>query len=232
VSFLTLSRISLVALTCVLISACQAPLAPQAKVSRTNALQVRSQAADYYPLAMGAQWEYRLLQKQDDGVVREKPMSIRITQVTDLGEGLVEAVTERRYEAWSPPATRVRRSAGQVVLSRLSDPVDGPSLTILKFPFETGATWPGRPFGGGNTETIAPQGDETVQVPAGTFKAMRVDHQIRYSNGATDTLSYWYAPGRGVVKMIERSTLFQGETPIRLEVTGELVKYVPGAEGQ
>jgi hypothetical protein len=66
---------------------------------------------------------------------------------------------------------------------------------------------------------------ETVTVPAGTFEAMRVDHEITYAQGATDTLNYWYAPGVGCVKMIERTTLFSGPTPTHLEVIGELTSW-------
>lgn len=225
---LTFLRIALVASFCAPITACQTSGAPVGLNPRATTMRARSLAADYYPLAQGARWEYRLLQKQGDGPVGVKPMSITITSVTPLEDGGVEAVTERRYESWSPPATRVRRYSDRVVLSRLSDPVEGPSLTILKFPFDSTASWPGRPFGGGNSETIVPFGEETVEVPAGTFKAFRVDHKIKYVTGDTDELNYWYAPGRGVVKMIERSTLFQGDQALHLEVTGELTRYQPG----
>lgn len=228
---LTPRRITLAVLVAALsapIAACHSAGAPVQPGLKPQALRARSLAADYYPLAVGAKWEYRLLQKQGDGPIGEKPMSIAITSVTPLPDGGVEAVTERRYQSWSPPPTRVRRHADRVVLSRLSDPIDGPSLTILKFPLDAHTAWPGRPFGGGNSETVVPFGEETVTVPAGTFKAFRVDHKIRYATGDTDDLNYWYAPGRGVVKMIERSTLFQGDTKIHLEVTGELTAYDPG----
>jgi hypothetical protein len=161
------------------------------------------------------------LQSQNGATPAKKAMSMAITRVETVGDE-TEATLERTYGSFAPPPTRVRKGAAGVKLSRLADPVDGPSITILKFPLQVGQTWPGRDFGGGNTETIAPQGLETVEVPAGRFEAQRVDHHIAYSNGATDTLSYWYAPGVGMVKMIENLTVWQGETAVHLSSTGSL----------
>lgn len=218
-----------VGLAAALLAACQAApgaVSPHQRLAAQAA--ARQESSSLYPLIPGARWEYRLLQRQDQGPVREKPMAITVASAEAQPSGVTMAVLERRYETWAPPATRVLRSAEKVVLSRLADPIDGPSITIMQLPLEVGARWPGRPLSGGNKETIIPQGPERVTVPAGTYEAERVDHLIEYAPGGTDTLSYWYARGVGVVKMIERSTLFQGDGVIRLEVTGELKAYTPG----
>jgi hypothetical protein len=219
---------SLLGLQVAALSACGTMPAPNAAKMRAVAPTVRSAPADLYPVAAGSSWEYVLHQKQANGSVQQRPMSIAITSATTREDGVVEAVLERQYQSWAPPATRVLRYPDRVVLSRLSDPIDGPSITVLRTPFEPGARWPGRPLSGGHTETIHAIGQEDVTVPAGAFKAVRVDHEIAYANGDADTLNYWYAPGVGVVKMIERTTLYQGGTPLHLEVTGELTRYAIG----
>jgi hypothetical protein len=224
-------RLAVVALglSALSLSACQLPAASKAPglTGARAAVRVsaREAATDLYPVIPGARWEYVLQQKQGDNPVQERPMSIAIVSAEARPDGATLAVTERRYENWSPPRTRVLRYPDKVVLSRLSDPEDGPSITIMQLPLKAGRTWPGRPLEGGNSETLQAMGVETVKVPAGSYQAQRVDHLIRYSNGATDTLSYWYAPGVGVVKMIERSTLFQEGGEVHLEVTGLLKAY-------
>lgn len=224
-------RFATLGLLAALIAGCAAPTAPRLAGDRpAPSLRAKEASASLYPLSAGSRWTYRLLQQQDDGPVREKPMTMRVLSAQAGPDGATEAVVEREYESWKPPLTRALAYADRVVLGRLSDPIGGPSITILKFPLEAGATWPGRPLTGGNSETIAPMGLERVTVPAGAYEAQRVDHRIVYANGATDTLHYWYAPGVGVVKMIERSTLFSGDTPVRLQVTGELTAYEAGRQ--
>lgn len=225
-----LTRGSLV-LAVVALSACQkAPMAAMTGV-RPLAVAAKNAQADLYPVAAGSNWTYALRQRQADGSEQVRPMTIRVASAQTRADGVVEAVLERSYQNWAPPATRVLRHPDKVVLSRLSDPEDGPSITVLRTPFEAGASWPGRPLGGGHTETIRAIGLEEVTVPAGRFQAHRVDHDIRYATGDTDTLNYWYAPGVGVVKMIERTTLYQEGKPLRLQVTGELETYAIGRPG-
>lgn len=238
---------SMVALAVVALSACQKAPAPAMTAPRLGSAAAlsapqgargfgplagsftRSAQADLYPVTAGSRWTYVLHQRQADGSEQDRPMTIAITRAETRPDGVVEAVTERQYQNWSPPATRVLRHPDKVVLSRLSDPEDGPSITVLKTPFVPGAEWPGRLLGGGHSETIRAVGQEEVSVPAGRFTAYRVDHLIRYATGGTDTLNYWYAPGVGVVKMIERTTLYQDGKPLHLQVVGELETYVIGA---
>lgn len=214
------SRLAALAVVVLLLNACQAG-SPAALV-RTP-VNARAMAdADLYPLANGRTWTYALDQQQGDGPVQHNAMTIVTSAVTEVSPGVTQAVLDRHYGSFTPPSTRVRKSADAVTLSRLSDPVGGPSITILHFPLTVGTSWPGRDFGGGNTETIWPQGPENVTVPAGTYVAQRVDHHIHYAQGSEDVLSYWYAPGVGVVKMIERLTVWQGTQAVHLVSTGSL----------
>lgn len=221
-------------LICLALTGCQGPLVQGVGVANTG-VQARNAGGDLYPLEVGRRWDYQLLQRQDDGPIREKRMTVAITRVEDVTPDEVEAVMERRYGDFQAPDTRVRKRADRVLLSRLADPAppQGPSIMILKFPLVVGDSWPGREFGGGNTETIMPRGLEYIGVPAGYFMAERLDHLIAYANGETDTLTYWYAPRVGLVKMVERITIFGGEKPIHLESEGNLqdTSTSPGSAG-
>lgn len=221
---------SLLGMSALVLSACQKAPVPMAIGARPAAATVRSAQADLYPVTPGSTWEYQLHSRQANGETQTRPMSIAIDSAKTRADGVVEAVTTRRYQNWSPPATRVLKFPDRVVLSRLSDPEDGPSITVLKLPLESGAAWPGRPLEGGHKETIRAIGREAVTVPAGTFEAYRVDHELVYANGDSDTLQYWYAAGVGVVKMIERTTLYQAGQPLKLQVTGELERYTIGRD--
>lgn len=220
----------LIATSSAAVTACSPRSAPGA-VSRPVATLRARDAASLYPLTAGLRWDYLLRQRQDDGSVRERPMAMGVARAAEIAPGLVEAVLERGYEGWSPPATRARASAERVVLSRLADPAppEGPSLTILHLPATAGDRWPGRPLTGGHRETVVVRGEEEVVVPAGTFRTTHVDHELAYANGDGDVLSYWYAPGAGCVRMIERTTIYMGDKPMKLAVEGVLTKLTPDA---
>lgn len=231
-AFVRSSIAALIATATLGIAACATPVAPGAAQARAaKALRARdAAAAPLYPLDAGLRWDYTLRQRLADGTVKERPMAMGVARSAEIAPGLVEAVLERGYEGWAPPATRARASADQVVLNRLADPAppEGPSLTILRLPAAAGDRWGGRPLQGGNAESVVVRGVETVEVPAGTFEALRVDHELTYADGDGDVLNYWYAPGAGCVRMIERTTLSVGGKPVKLAVEGVLTKLTPG----
>lgn len=215
----------LLALTLLVPACTAAPVASQ----RPGALKAAQASQSLYPVVPGTQWEYQTRQKRNDGSFSERWMKMKITAAQELEGGITEAVLEREFPSLQVPPTRVRVHPDKVVLTRLSSPPDGPSLTILKLPPVAGEAWPGRPYTGGDQETVLPQGWEDVTVPAGTFRAWRVDQKRDYAQGGSDTLNYWYAPGVGTVKMVERLTLWMGPEPTHLEVTASLtaVKHSP-----
>lgn len=181
-----------------------------------------------YPLNAGLRWDYDLRQKQNDGSIKVRKMGMGVAASTET-DGVTEARLERGYEGWNPPATRAVSTAEGVRLSRAADAPDGPSLQIIKLPAMAGSSWPGRPLAAGNSETIVVRGEEDVEVPAGTFRAVHIDHEIRYADGDGDTLSYWYAPGAGCVRMIERTTIAIGGVPQKLAVEGVMTALTPNA---
>jgi hypothetical protein len=180
-----------------------------------------------YPLTAGLRWDYDLIQKQADGSIKVRQMGMGVAASWQTALGVTEARLERAYGVWAPPATRAVSDTQGVSLSRAADAPGGPSLQIIKLPADAGARWPGRPLTGGNAETVVVRGEEDIEVPAGKFRAIHVDHEITYANGDGDVLSYWYAPGSGCVRMIERTTIAIGGVPQKLAVEGVLTKLTP-----
>lgn len=217
--------IGLLALPLIASSCSVAPAASQ----RPSAIQAARSAQHPYPVEPGTEWAYQTRQKRNDGSFSERWMKMRIASAQALGSGVTEAVLERESPNGPMAPTRIRVHADKVVLTRLASSPDGPSLTILKLPPTAGETWTGRPYTNGNHEAITAQGWEDVTVPAGTFRAWRVDQTVTYAQGGSDTLNYWYAPGVGTVKMVERTTLWLGPEPTRLEVTASLTAVTRGA---
>lgn len=212
-------------------TACSPRVAPGAAPRPAARLAARTAEAALYPLTAGLRWDYVLRQRQNDGTIKERPMAMGVARSAEVAPGVVEAVLERGYQGWAPPATRARATADRVVLNRLADPAppEGPSLTILELPAQAGARWPGRPLAGGHQETVVVKGEEDVAVPAGSYKAVHVVHELRYANGDGDDLEYWYAPGAGCVRMIERTTVEVGGVPMKLAVEGVLTKLTADA---
>jgi hypothetical protein len=95
-----------------------------------------------------------------------------------------------------------------------------PPACLLKLPFKEGNKWeyncPAQAGGlVGIQATNTVHGPEEVVVPAGKYRALRVEHKGT-SNGKPTAATFWYAPGVGLVKM---------ETE---EVVQELQSFTPG----
>jgi hypothetical protein len=95
------------------------------------------------------------------------------------------------------------------------------SLKILTLPLQPGDSWTGRVWTFAK-ETLTAQGWEQLTVPAGSYRAWHVTHRLAYEDGRTDTLGYWYAPGVGMIKAHEESTLVMGGQASKYSVDGEL----------
>jgi hypothetical protein len=77
-----------------------------------------------------------------------------------------------------------------------------PPLCLLKLPHKDGARWeyhcPAQPGGLVGTKAMnTAHGVEDVEVPAGKFEAIRVDHRGT-SNGKLTSATFWYTPEVGL----------------------------------
>ncbi|MBM3267471.1 MAG: hypothetical protein FJZ01_07470 [Candidatus Sericytochromatia bacterium] len=177
---------------------------------------------DPYPAEIGRHWSYDTWHSQNHAAERPgKPQRFEIA--ASAGDG---TVMRRFYGDREAPATLVRKTDGAVALSRHQP--DGPpaseSITVLRLPLVAGASWAGRNLAGA-TERIRVVGRETVTVPAGTFAAWHVAHDLTYAAGGGDRLEYWYAGGVGMVQAIERITLQSGSAPYPLQVRAVLAVF-------
>lgn len=188
----------------------------------TSTLTAKSQG-DPYPAELGRRWTYETWQKAGDGAERPgKEQVMEIAAITEAGP-----VLKRRFGAWEAPATLIMKTSREVRLSRYTpqNPATD-SITILKLPIAPGQEWAGRSLNGA-TETIKVLGNEALETPAGTYHAWHVTHRIAYAAGGADLLEYWYAPGTGMIRAIERLTLTIDGKPTLMQVTARLSKSDP-----
>ena len=93
-------------------------------------------------------------------------------------------------------------------------------LWELKLAPKTDETWNGKwpVFVNGEVafeeQKYTSAGWELVEVPAGKFRAIRVERDSTL-NGATERTTYWYAPGLGCVKWVsgDRGSVLKSFTP-------------------
>ena len=111
---------------------------------------------------------------------------------------------------------------GLYLLSGIGGKYD-PPRTVLRFPIKAGDSWTEK-YKEGDAETVAKsivRETETIEVPAGKFRAYPVDTVIS-AGGVTVTGTTWYAERVGIVKM---HLTF---APRPLTTTLELTQFTPG----
>jgi hypothetical protein len=175
----------------------------------------------YLPTAVGATAVYRttagkLTMETTDTVkevARTAAGGVRVTVERTSGSGFRPA--EEQTDVTAAGLTRVR-SGG-----RATDP----PMPVLKVPAKAGDAWEweaktadGRPPHKVKVKVV---GEEEVEVPAGTFRAVRVEVEEE-EWGRTTRSEAWYAPKVGLVKRV-----FHRET---LEQVQVLQSFTPGKE--
>lgn len=150
----------------------------------------KAKDAVYFPTREGDKREYEV---RAGGVTVEGGYTDTVTKVEKKDGALHVTITRERPDA-KPFVTVI--AVGAEGLSRVESdgqPLDKPAL-LLKLPAKAGTTWDHE--GGGATHTVV--GEEEVEVPAGKYKAVRVDLAAKGSESKT---SLWFAPAVGLVKM-------------------------------
>lgn len=222
-----------------LITACtpQAPSVGSNHILQNNTVQSLNTdtLSRYYPMTPGLQWTYALEQSQDD----QDNTRFKIMTITAEAETSPAAIVLRRSYPDSnvqPRPSLARRLTDRVLLSHYESPLlsslesfeQSPSpttgfITALQAPLHIGQSWPGRAFQGG-TETISVAALENLNLPAGNFETLRIEHHLRYDNGREDVLRYWYAPEVGLVKMYEEIS-FHTDRWVKFKSTGVLQRF-------
>lgn len=76
----------------------------------------------------------------------------------------------------------------------------GKTGTLLKLPYKEGTTWTSGDVKPGDKLTYTVGKQEEVEVPAGKYKAIRVEVVLEESGGETKKDTHWYAAGIGLIK--------------------------------
>lgn len=226
-------RLLLSAFFILILQACLGP--EQVLISDSNRLftaKNKQLVQDYYPLETGRHWTYSLKQYQngklkDNNRFREMHMEVKELEAQ---RGVKQAILQRSYTYapdMVPNPTLAKQFKNRVELSRyqpqfmdIYPQLQAESqgyLTILQMPFVTGHQWPGR----APQETVVIQGFEQINTPAGTFRALKTNHQLKYDDGRENNLYYWYAKNVGMVKLSEEATIYFGEW-IHVKSEGQL----------
>jgi hypothetical protein len=144
--------------------------------------------ADYFPLDPGIAWTYETTagRRYVKRVVGREKVGGADCAVVQHGE------TERHWLSAGADGVRVHRSKGVAF--------DEP-LLIFKFPLAAGDAWSGK---GGTRDgeiryAFTTAGEEAVEVPAGAYRAMRVDWTMGQGDQASKGKT-WLARGVGPVK--------------------------------
>ena len=165
----------------------------------------KTKAPLYFPTAVGERW---VLSITGGG----KPRVTNCEEVVAVAEkGGVTTITVARLK---PDGTRmdeytVEASAEGVCVVAAGEKKYERPTWLIKNPTKPGTKWEVTlPDGGGGKATYVYKvvGEETVETPAGTFKAVRFDCE---GPGGTATRSEWFAPGRGRVQQVSNGCTVQ-----------------------
>jgi hypothetical protein len=169
--------------------------------------------AAYFPTTVGTKWVYQLTERRF-GRVRGWEEVERVTEVTDNGNEKI--VTVRQFEGRSPhPLTEwavsekgLRRRSVLAPEYRRENYPELPERWYLLVParIAPGESWTSETDGGRSKTVLTVADWETVRVPAGAYKALRVDIEVVEFDRAGKRAgafagAFWYAPGVGQVKL-------------------------------
>jgi hypothetical protein len=174
-----------------------APAAPVPKPEPKNAL--------YFPVRAGAAWVYQIGETdrvQSEDVVAEVKRSDGATVVTvstDVGGDLIP------WQTVSISDKGLFRMDG-------GGPKPARFVCLLRLPTKAGDTWESKEefLGGEVTVTRTAHAPEWVEVPAGKYKAVRVESEFTFPSlpGAVRATA-WYAPGVALVKEVRGGEVFK-----------------------
>ncbi|MDP1629239.1 MAG: hypothetical protein Q8L57_01315 [bacterium] len=175
--------------------------------------QPASDLNDYFPLAIGNQWRYKV----KIGALTAEDLIFQIAYQDEINEKLTyvlqdtNAVQSENYEK-TPEA---------VLVHKRNDQMFDPPQPIILFPLSAGAqkNWQEETGISGELKIVK---EETVRVPAGKFKAWRI--QIEKNDNKGDLISRsirWFAPGIGMIKE-ESAITVSGK---KIKFLAELAEY-------
>jgi hypothetical protein len=166
----------------------------------------------YYPIKVGDKLVYEFTREGEASIER----TITIT-ASEEKEGEWIVTTEHFPAEVSNGKLRISKKG--VFQIEMTGTVLEPPVPVLQLPAKVGDTWEVIGIKSIPTHTNKVMGEEEVNVPAGKYKAIRIDTTIPLDPKPI-TFSYWHAPGVGVVKFASTSG--------QKEYTQVLKSFTPG----
>jgi hypothetical protein len=157
----------------------------------------------YHPVEPGAKWVYRYYGHPEDEVGSDHTeVVIAVTEPKGIEKGV--KVVERGYIHEG----KVRESGSYTAVSAkgLTEGYVAASggfvghTPVLRIGDEPGTRW-NTAYDDNNKQKHIFHGEEMVEVPAGKFRALRVETTFYFKGVTGQTWNRWYAPGVGLVKV-------------------------------
>lgn len=163
---------------------------------------------DYFPLPVGAVWEYESTTADD----KKSNFSTKVLAVEKQADGTswvqvaIENPWQTIHEYYSKPAGWVLDHKQVYTKNNMACEFK-PVKQFLRNPLSAGQTWNWSGTGMMDVaieESNTVSGPETVVVPAGKFSAMKVSTHVK-QGGQDVQKTYWYANHVGMVKSMTDS---------------------------
>jgi hypothetical protein len=157
----------------------------------------------YFPTTVGDRWVTEMRYQSHTSEFTEV-----VTAVEKKDGALLVTVGRESEGVVGPNQSQVRvTDKGLFRLSNLGTVYDAP-YCVLQLPPKPGNTWTSEVVSGGTvTSTFKYKAikEEDVEVPAGKFRALRIEVDID-SRGRTSRSVLWYDPRVGIVKLDHQDT--------------------------
>jgi hypothetical protein len=135
-----------------------------------------------------------------------------LVTAVEQADGAVLVSVGLEHEHGDPaPYLKLKLTDAGVYMVRESRDEFDPPVCLLKLPVKAGDSWSvERPAVGelaGSKRSYRTAGDEDVEVPAGKFRAVRVEETTEWTGhlkGLTTQTTTWYAPSVGRVKEVHK----------------------------
>ena len=171
---------------------------------------------NYYPLQVGNRWDYDLTANGNT-----VPMSTTIARSETI-DGVPLAVLEMSMQGKMVASEHLRQTDKGLVRYRSGQFVPTPPFVMVKYPIKSGDKWDGSfKVGEAKANYSSEAEEETIEVPAGKYKTMRVAIKIE-ENGNVVKTTYWFAENVGFVKQTIEAA--------NVDVVVELRKFEPKVE--
>jgi uncharacterized protein (TIGR03067 family) len=149
----------------------------------------------HYPLKKGNKWTYTF-----DAAGIEKSLELRVAKMETI-DGIVMGRLEGSIDDQPIPLTEhLGETEKGIFRYRMNGQDVEPPLQLLRYPVKAGDKWSGKATVG--KETLSYQAvavEDTVEVPAGKYKAIKMTLKV-VSGQEKVTTTYWFAPTVGMVR--------------------------------